>query len=99
MTSACLNFDSSNATITKLASLLSQIDPDVDYRNWMLALMVVFYETRSSEEGFELADQWSSGGTKYRGERDVRRMWRSFNPNHPRPVRMGTLVRLAKQFG
>lgn len=92
-----LNYGSFGKTIVKLAVQLSQIDPDVGYGDWMRALMVIFYETGGSEEGFELADEWSSGGCKYRGTKDVRSTWRGFKPDYPNPVRMGTLIRMAKR--
>lgn len=88
---------SSGATIEKLASLLDRIDPDCCYEQWMLALMVVFNETHDSEEGFELADEWSSRGIKYRGTDDVRSTWQYFDLNHPRPVGIATLVRMTKR--
>ena len=97
MTFSYLHYESSGKTIAKLAVLLSQIDPDVGYSDWMRALMAIFYETGGSEEGFELADTWSSGGCKYKGAKQIRSMWRCFKPDHPRPVKFGTLVRMAKQ--
>ena len=88
---------SSGATIKKLASLLEHIDPDCCYDNWIRVLMVIFNETRDSEEGFELADEWSSNGVKYRGTDDVRSTWRYFDLNHPKPVGVATLVRMIKR--
>ena len=86
---------SAGATIAKLTSLLYRIDPDCDYDTWMRALMVIYYETSDSPEGFELADDWSSGGEKYRGAGDVRRTWQYFDPKHPTPVGIPTLIKLA----
>lgn len=97
MTFSYLHYQTSGKTIAKLAVVLNQIDPDVHYEDWMRALMVIFYETGGSEEGFALADEWSSGGSKYRGTKDVRSTWRGFKPDYPNPVRMGTLIRMAKR--
>jgi len=83
--------------ISRIPSLLSQIDPDVGYGDWMRVLMAIYYETDGSEDGFELADEWSSKGDKYLGTKDVRSTWSSFKPNHPNPVRIGTLIRMAKR--
>ena len=88
---------STGATIEQLTPLLDCIDPDSCYEKWMLALMVIFNETGDSEDGFALADEWSSRGVKYRGTEDVRSTWRYFDPNHPTPVRIGTLIKMAKQ--
>ena len=88
---------STRATIEKLTYLLDRIDPDISYPDWCRALMVVFNETGDSIEGFELADDWSSLGHKYRGTEDVRRTWQYFDLNRQYPVRMGTLVRMASR--
>ena len=86
-----------NRNIAKVPSLLTQISPDVCYDHWMRVLMAIYYETDGSEDGFELADDWSSKGDKYLGTKDVRSTWNCFKPNHPNPVRIGTLIRMAKQ--
>ena len=97
MTFSFLHYESSGKTIAKLAVLLAQIDPDVGYSDWVAALMAIYYETHGSEQGFDLADDWSSWGHKYLGTKDVRSKWRCFKPDHPNPIRIGTLVRLAKR--
>lgn len=84
------------ASIEKLSSLLERIDPDCNYDSWMRALMVIYYETADSDEGFELANAWSSKGYKYRGRNDVRSTWKYFDPSHPTPVGLPTLIRMAK---
>jgi hypothetical protein len=89
---------SSEHVLAQLSSLLADLDPDVSYPDWCRALMVIFNETRGSEEGFELADSWSSGGCKYRGTSDIRSMWRSFKLDHQYGVRIGTLVRMVKGY-
>lgn len=85
-----------NRILSKLPPLLDKIDPDIHYGDWVRVLMAIYYETGGSEEGFDLADTWSSKGGKYLGTKDVRSTWRSFKPNHPNPIRIGTLVRMAK---
>lgn len=84
-----------NAKLMKIHALLKHIDPDVHYCDWIRILMVIFYESGGSEEGFELADYWSSQGYKYKGEKDIRSKWRHFKPDYAKPVRIGTLVRMA----
>ncbi len=82
--------------LQKIASLLDQINPDCGYSNWLKALMVTFNETHGSEEGFGLVDRWSSQGGTYRGTKDVWKYWSHFDLNHKKPVRMKTLVQLAR---
>jgi hypothetical protein len=86
-----------DAKLMKIHGLLKLIDPDKGYDEWIRALMVIYYETGGSESGFELADYWSSQGHKYKGEKDVRKYWRHFKPDYAKPVRMGTLVRMARK--
>lgn len=86
-----------NTTLTQISALLEHIDPDVHYGDWIRVLMVIFNETGGAEAGFELADAWSSNGYKYRGVKDVRAKWRCFKLNVANPVRMGTLVRMARK--
>lgn len=90
-------YRSSRTSIDKLAGLLAQIDPDCHYGAWLSVLMALFYETGGSEEGFELADEWSSGGEKYAGDRAIRTKWNSFKLGHEKPVTIGTLIWMAKR--
>ena len=83
------------STLTKITALLEHIDPDVGYYEWIRVLMVIYYETEADEAGFALADDWSSQGYKYKGEKDIRAKWRCFKPHIANPVKMGTLVRMA----
>lgn len=88
---------SSYGNIEKLPMLLDLIDPDIGHGDWVRVLMAIFYETDGSEEGFELADEWSSKGEKYLGTKDVRKSWNSFKIGHDDPVTIGTLIWMAKR--
>jgi hypothetical protein len=44
-----------------LAALLTPIDSDIAYDNWVKVLMAVHHETSGSEAGFELVNDWSAG--------------------------------------
>lgn len=84
--------------ISTLQEYVYQVDPDSDYGTWIIVLMVIFNETGNSDEGFELADSWSSEGyEKYKGTKDVWNHWRHFKPDHPNPARLGTLIRMAEK--
>ncbi len=75
-----------------LQSLLAQIDADCGYDDWLRVLMGVFHYTQGSDDGFEIADNWSSSGTKYQGENEIRAKWNSFDLDHPRPVTISTII-------
>lgn len=82
-----------------LVQLLESIDPDLTYPDWSRVLMALFFETQGSPEGLELADAWSCKGRKYKGSREIRHKWNSFRLDHPRPVRLGTLINYAREAG
>lgn len=84
------------ATLVRLETLLNGLDPDCHYDNWLRVLAVIFNETSGSEEGFALANRWSSAGKKYKGEGETRRKWSSFRLDHPNPARLGSLIQMRR---
>ena len=97
MTFSHLHYKSSGKTIAKLAVQLSQFDQGLVYHDWVLALLVIINETGGSEEGFELANAWSSAGPKPRGTKYVRAKWLWLKRMHVREVQMDTLISMAKE--
>ena len=94
---SCSNRASSQSNsnnLERVQNLLDQLDPDLTYSSWLRVLMGVFHESQGSEEGFGLANEWSSLGQKYKGEKEIRSKWRSFNLKLQRPVTIGTLARM-----
>ena len=86
--------------VDKIIALLESLDPDMLEPNWFRVLASVFHATQGSLEGLEVVDAWSSRGQKYKkGQNEVEKKWRSFDPNHPHPVTIGTLIMMAKQAG
>lgn len=85
-----------NCDIQYLTEIVAQIDPDVGYGDWVRVLMGIFYATGGSDEGLDLADAWSSQGSKYKGSREIEYKWRSFDPDYERPVSIGTLITMAR---
>ena len=87
--------------IAELTELLDGRHPDMDYPDWIRVGMAIHHARGGDEAGLALWDRWSSLGDKYRGESDVRAMWRSFR-HVIDPVTVGTLRRDAvltlKQF-
>ena len=83
--------------LERLCSVIDGIDPSVGYPDWITVLMALFYETQGSDAGLLLANEWSSNGRNYKGFRDVEYRWNSFDLSYRHPVRMGTLVNLAKK--
>jgi hypothetical protein len=83
----------------KIVALLACIDPDCGYEDWLHIAMAVFNETQGIDEGLAIFDSWSSKGSKYKGVKDIENKWRSFRLNEPRPVTIGTLIKMANDAG
>ena len=84
--------------IASVAQVVDYICPNLPHREWMRALMGIYYETFGSEEGFNLANVWSSQRKNYCGTSKLKAYWRTLKADLPNPVRMGTLIWLAKHF-
>jgi hypothetical protein len=78
-------------TLETLRELLLAHDPDIDRDSWVRNMAAVHHETRGSAEGLELAIEWSSRGTKYKGRQDVERVWRSFHDSGARLITAASL--------
>ncbi len=83
----------------KLRDLLQHIDPDDGYEDWLNVLMAVFHETKGSEEGLALADEWSSRGEKYRGSQEIQSKWQSFRDDVEKPITINTLAKMVNDTG
>lgn len=84
-----------DATLKRAEELLEQIDPDCGHDDWFRCIAAVHYESGGSEDGFALANSWSSRGTKYPGEYELRKKWNSLANYQGTPVTLGTLVMMA----
>ena len=89
----------STTDTTTLALLLTHIDPDCGYQDWVNVLMAIYHETGGSEVGFNLANQWSKRGHSYAGQSDLRTKWKSFRTDVGNPITVATLVARAKAEG
>lgn len=83
--------------LSEINSLLDRIDPDCGYEDWLHVLMAVFHETKGSDSGLALINNWSSSGKKYKGKAEIVNKWASFKQNVGHPITMGTLIRMANQ--
>lgn len=87
-------------TSDQLREALGVLDPEEGgYDGWRQRLMQVHHETRGSEEGFQLVDEWSSRGATYQGTEHVRERWDSFGKGGQRPVTAIGLVLAANDQG
>lgn len=87
--------ESASASLNEIADLLRFVPADVGYDEWVQVLMAVHAATGGSTSGLTLADNWSSGGSKYKAG-EVAKKWRSFKSTG---VNGATLAALARQYG
>ncbi len=91
-----MTYSSRNGSLRKtdmnaVRNLLVYLDPDMDYANWIRVLMAIYNESGGDDEGFEMANDWSEAGMKYKGEKEIRSKWRSFGKASGKPITIGTL--------
>lgn len=77
--------------MTDYTTLLSYIDPDVGYDEWVRVGMAL----KSEGAPFSAWDDWSSRGSKY-NQREMQAKWNSFRRDE---VTGGTLYHIACQYG
>ncbi len=85
--------------LTEIRSALEAVPPDCSYDQWVTAGMALHAATAGAADGFEMWDQWSSRGAKYRAA-EMAGKWTSFAPAANAPaVGVGSLVKMAHEHG
>lgn len=79
--------------------VLSRLDPDIHYNDWLRAGAAIFNETQGSILGYALFDEWRSGAAKYKGGAESYRKWKSFKLDHPNPAKLGSLIHILESEG
>lgn len=78
----------------RLRALLERHDPDAAYDDWLAVGMALHHETRGSQAGLALWNEWSAESRvpgKYKGIADLEVHWRSFRLDHGNPVTLASL--------
>jgi hypothetical protein len=86
--------DNAPAEAAEVEELLSFIDPDIGYQDWVNVLMAVHGALGSN--GLAIADAWSARGAKYR-KGDVAARWKGFTAG--KGVTLSTVAQLARDGG
>ncbi len=91
-------------TLEQVGHALDSIDADIGYKEWYeiaASLRHQFTDEDDARLAYQLFDEWSSRGTKYRGEKDTYAKWKSFRPyaKGRAPVTIRTLFKLAMDAG
>lgn len=93
--------DTWRATIESIEPVIMQVNADIDYHDWLAIGMALHKETDGGQEGLDLWDKWSSGGSKYK-RHELPMKWRTFTLPEQRQgksVGYGTILDIAKQQG
>lgn len=93
---AVFNGESLDVTEQEIADMLSHIDADADYDDWIKIGMAVHHSTNG--DGYHLWNVWSSKGKKYNGGDELDKHWHSFGKSS-NPVTIGTLFHMAEAGG
>lgn len=94
-----VNWESTSQATAWLKALLNHLDPSIGRDDWLRVLMAISHETGGSEEGLALADTWSRNGNNYDGRESVENEWRTFDPDPPKPVTIGTIIWMVEKNG
>ena len=94
----------SGITVEAIRPAFDFLDPDMDYPEWVLIATCLKHQFRREDEAreaFELFDEWSSKGTKYRGTKETQAKWKSFRPDAKcgRSLTIRTIIKRAKDRG
>lgn len=81
-------------TNEQIQQILTGVNPDVDYGDWLQAGMAIHHETGGN--GFALWDEWSAKGSKYPGQPELAAKWKGFGKSADRLVTIGSLAKLAE---
>jgi hypothetical protein len=86
-------------TTEVIKDALTKIDPDCSMQKWVEYGMGLKHQF--GEAGYELWDEWSSTGKKYKGDQETRKRWDSFRgatKDRP-PITLRTVVKSAVEAG
>ena len=83
---------------------LFAVDADCNYRVWTeiaSSLRHQFTDEDDAREAYEVFDEWSAQGTKYKGDKETFGKWRSFKPHATgrNPITIRTLFKHAMDSG
>jgi RecA-family ATPase len=86
---------SSEVDIEEIKTMLSFIDPDSDYNDWIKVGMALHHNDKGH---IDLWDEWSAKGHKYEGFNNIDKHWNSFGAS-ANPVTVGSIIHYAEAGG
>ena len=87
-------------TVEQMETMLSYLDPSMGRDPWLRVGMGLHHECEGDDTGFELWDEWSSGGFNYPSTEALRAQWDSLKPSvGKRSVTLASVIKMAKESG
>jgi hypothetical protein len=87
-------------TVEQMETMLSYLDPSMGRDPWLRVGMGLHHECEGDDTGFELWDEWSSGGFNYPSTEALRAQWDSLKPSvGKRSVTLASAIKMAKAEG
>lgn len=83
----------------EVAEVLSYINPDLNYDDWIKVLAGLHDHFNGNDLGLAIADHWSSRGANYCGTELLEYKWRSFKAGAPNGAKLGSVYRFATLAG
>jgi hypothetical protein len=89
---------SSRPDLSEIAHTLKSIPPSINRKEWFSAIVAIHTETAGSDEGWELAHEWSAGAPHLYDSSALDDIWEWVDPKHKGGFTMGTLIWLARRY-
>jgi len=83
-----INLDETD--LDKAAEALKRIHPDASYDDWIAVGMAL--HSTGDPQAFQIWDEWSARGSKYKGTKEIKTRWQSFKSEG---ITLGTIFHLA----
>lgn len=82
---------------SEAAEILSYIPANLGYSDWLNVLFGIHQKYLGSDNGLEIADQWSASGCDYCGREELEYKWRTMNIDGG--VNWASVCKLAADYG
>lgn len=79
-------------TAEQVKRAIVELDADLDFEQWLRVGMALHHEL--GPEGFQVWDEWSSRGAKYKGSDNLMTHWRTFGRGRGEPVTMRSIGKM-----
>lgn len=77
------------------SAMLSRIDPDCEYDQWLAVGMALNHEFNGSPVGLDVWDAWSSAGAKYKDRADLEHRYHGFGQGTGRELTIRSVMALS----